>query len=160
MEVQRDEMTAGADRLRGLFGWWGAQGNRAIEGRIEKFQQLTNGLHKAYGDAWRYQFDALTTTNDRVSRSFQGLFSIRTPDELFVAQTEIMTSFMEAASLQMKAWSEISRKIQACYTDVACETASDIGNQTREVVSTVQETVQEVTQDSQRRARRAAKESA
>jgi hypothetical protein len=156
MEVQRDEMTAGADRLRGLFGWWGAQGNRAMEGRIEKFQQLTNGLHKAYGEA----FDALTAPNDRVSRSFQGLFSIRTPDELLVAQTEIMTSFMEAASLQMKAWSEISRKIQACYTDVACETASDIGNQTREVVSTVQETVQEVTQDSQRRARRAAKESA
>jgi hypothetical protein len=152
MEGQRDEMTAGMDRLQGLLGWWGAQGNRAIEGRIEKFQQLTNGLHKAYGEA----FDALTTPNDRVSRSFQGLFGIRTPDELLVAQTEIMTSFMEAASLQMKAWSEISRKIQACYADVACETASDIGNQTREVVSTVQE----VTQDNQRRARRAAKESA
>jgi hypothetical protein len=157
MEVQRDEMTAAMDRMQGLWGWWGAQGNRAIEGRIEKFQQLTNGLHKAYGDAWRYQFDALTTTNDRVSRSFQGLFSIRTPDELFVAQTEIMTSFMEAASLQMKAWSEIGRKIQACYTDVACETANDIGNQTREVVSTVQE----VTQNNQQRAfRRAAKETA
>jgi hypothetical protein len=154
MEVQSDEVTAGLNRLQGLWGWWGAQGNRAMEGRIEKFQQLTNGLHKAYGEAWRHQFDALTTTNDRVSRSFQGLFSSRTPDELFAAETQILTAFLEAASVQMKAWSEIGQKIQGCYTDVACETASDIGNQTREVVSSVQE----VAQENQRRARRAVRE--
>ncbi|MBO0800011.1 MAG: phasin family protein [Blastocatellia bacterium] len=154
MEVQRDEMTAGVDRLNGVLGWWGAQGNRAIEARIEKFQQLTGALHKAYGEACRYHIDALTATNDRVSRSFQGLFHSRTPDELFIAEAEILTALMEAASLNMKAWSDLTQKVQSCCIDVARGTASDISDQAREVTSAVEE----VAQTEQRRARRAARD--
>jgi hypothetical protein len=161
MDVRHDEMTTGVDRLNGVLGWWGVQGNRAIEGRLERFQQLSHGLHKAYYEANRNQMDVINATNDRVSHSVQGLIRSRTPDQLFVAEAEILTAFMEAASIHMKTWSELCQKIQGCYTDAARETASDVGNQAREVASTVQEVasaVEETAQGERRRGQRATKE--
>lgn len=150
MDLKRDEMTAGVDRLTGLLGWWDVQGTHAIESRIKSFRELASGLQQAYSEAYSDQLQGLNATNDRVSRSLRGLLQSRKSGELFAAQADILAALLESASHHVTTWSELGKKIQNCYAEVARETAEDMRNQSQEAAAKAGETVRE----EQHRARR------
>ena len=150
MDVKQNEMTAAVDRLTGLLGWWNVQGNQAIEDRVKGFHQLAIGLQKAYTDAYSDQLQSLNATNDRVSRSLQGLLYSRRSDELFAAQADVLAALFESASHHVTTWSELGKRIQNCYAEVTRETADDLRNRSQELTQKVEETSRE----EQRRARR------
>src|ERR1041384_1210756 len=153
LKRERDEMTAGVDRLNGLLGWWGVQGNQAVEDRIKRFQQLTIDLQRAYGEACSDHVGALNAANDRMSKSFQGLLRSRKPDEFLVAQMDILAALMETASHQVTTWSELGKKVQNCCATVARGAADDLRHQSQQVAAKTEESAREEEQ----RARRAAK---
>jgi hypothetical protein len=157
MDEQREQADVTEQRFGAVMGWWGIGSNRVIEDRVQRFQQLASGLHRAYSEACHDQLEALSVANECVSRSFQGFLNGPRPDEIFAAETEVLSGLMKATSLQMQAWSDFSQKIQGCYVDVARETASDIGQEAREVTSEVEEQVQQTIRATKQRIRRAAK---
>ena len=138
--------------------WWGVMGNRVVEDRLQRFDQLASGLHRAYSEALHDQLDALSATNDWVTRSVQGFFLTRRPDEFLAMETEVLTDLMKAASLHMKTWTDLTQKVQGCYLDLARETTSDIGQEAREATSEVQDQVQQTMRATRQRTRRAAEE--
>lgn len=157
MDEQREQSEAIAQRF-GVMNWWGVRSNRAIDDRMQRFQQLTSGLHRACSDACRDQLEALTMANDCVSRSFEVLLRSTKPDEIFAVESETLSGLMKVTSLQMKAWSDFGQKIQSSYIDAARGTTTDIGQETRETTSEVEEQVQQTIKATRQRFRRGGKE--
>jgi hypothetical protein len=137
-----------------VLAWWGVKGNRVMEDRLQRFQQLASGLHRACSEAYQDELDALNMTNDCVSQSVQGLLRSQRLDEFFAVQTETLSGLMKAAFIHMKTWSELTQKIQGCYVDAARETTSDIGQEAREAASEVQEKVEQTMRTTRQRIRR------
>lgn len=144
------------ERVGSVIGWWGIGGNRVVDDRMQRFQQLASDLHRAYSDVCHHQLEALALANECVSRSFQGFLSPR-PDGFFDVETEALSGLMKATSLQMKAWSDFSQRIQDCYMDVARNTTSDIGHEARDAASELEEQVQQTIGTTKQRTRRTAK---
>lgn len=158
MDEQREQAEAAARQIGGVTNWWGVRSNRAIDDRVQRFQQLTSGLHRACSEACHDQLEALTMANECVSRSFEGFFKSATPSEILAIESEILSGLMKVTSLQMKAWSDFGQKIQGHCMDAARATTSDIGQEAREAASDVEEQVQETMRTTRQRMRRVAKE--
>jgi len=158
MDEQREQAEATVRQIGGVMDWWGTRGNRVLEDRVQRFQQLTSDLQRACSEACHDEFEALTMANECVSRSFEGLLKSATPSEIFAIESEILSGLMKATSLHMKAWSDFGQKIQGHCMDAARATTSDIGQEAREAASDVEEQVQETMRTTRQRIRRAAKE--
>jgi hypothetical protein len=141
-----------------VMRWWGIGRNRVLEDRVQRFQQLATGIHRAYSEACDGHIEALTLANECVTRSFQGMLGIRRPDELLTMETEALSGLMKATSIQMKSWSDFTQKVQGCYMDVARETTNDIGQEAREVASEAEQQVEQSVRTTRQRIRRAARE--
>ena len=141
-----------------VMGWWGIARNRVVEDRVQRFQQLATGLHRAYSEACGGHIEALSLANECMTRSVQGLFGIRRPDELFAMETEALSGLMKATSIQLKTWSDFTQKVQGCYIDVARETTNDIGQEAREATAEAEQQVEQAVRTTKQRIRRAAKE--
>ena len=132
MNARYDEVTTGVHRLNALLAWWGisdADGHSAIEARITRFVQLTSDLQQACLETRSRQLEAAVSTNDRLTHSFQDLAHCRLPHEVIAAESEILTTLLEAASLQLKAWIELTQKLQDSCVAMAREAASDFREQ-------------------------------
>ena len=154
MDEQRDKPEANVEGFGTAMGWWGIDANQLVENRIQRFQQFASSLHRAYSQACEGQFEALTLANECVTRSVQELLGVRRPEELFAAETEVLSGLMKATSLQMKTWTDFTQNIQGCYMDVVRETTNDLGREAREVASEVEQQVEQNVQATKQRTRR------
>jgi hypothetical protein len=158
MDEQRERAEATLEQPGSLMGWWGIGTNRVIKDRVQRFEQLASGFHRAYSEACDGHFEVLAAANECVTRSFQGLLNSRRPDEFFAAQSEVLSGLTKLTTLQMKAWTEFGQRIQGCYMDVARDTTSDIEHEAREATSEVEQQVEQTIQSTRQRIRRAARE--
>jgi hypothetical protein len=129
MDEKTARIMAGVDRLNGLLAWWGmagSEGNLRFEGQIKRFQQFAADLQKAYGEAYRQQVEALSAANERLVRSLQGLLLSRKPDELMAAESEILATLLEGASLQAQTWAELGQRVQECCLALASEATAQV----------------------------------
>lgn len=135
METKDNPLTVGVDRLNALIAWWGVpvtNGNGAIEHQMKRFQQFAADLQKTCVDAYGGEMDALLGSNDRLSRSIQELLRCRRPQEVLAAESEIVATLLEGASLQAKRWAEVTQKLQDCCTVMARDAATDLRRQAQE----------------------------
>ena len=112
MNAKIDGVTSGLDRLNALLVWWGipnANWSANIEGQMKRFQVFASNLQKVYGDAYCNQMEALFTANERLARSFQEFLRCRQPNEVIAAESNILATVLEGASLQARPGS-ISRR--------------------------------------------------
>ena len=158
MDEQHGQAGSTLEQYGHVRGWWAIGATRLIEDRLHRIQQLASGLHHAYSQACEGQFEALMLASECVVRSVQELLGGRRPDELFAAETEVLSGLMKATSIQMKTWSDFTQNIQSCYLDVARETTSDSGHEAREAASEVEQQVGETVRTTRQRARRVEKE--
>jgi hypothetical protein len=158
MDEQRDRAVSSTEHFGTAMGWWGMATNQAVEDRLHRFQQLATGLRQAYSEACNSQLEVLSAANECVTRSFHGLLNSRRPDEFLAAQSDILSGLMKVTSLQTKAWTDLSQKLQGCYVDVARDTTSDIQDEARQVTAEAEEQAQQNVQVSKQRSRRLAKE--
>jgi hypothetical protein len=137
MDAAGDGVTAGVERLNALLAWWGVPStavNGEINAQTKRFQQFVTDLQKTWGDAYSGQMDALLANNDRLMRSCQGLLSSRRPQEVVAAESDILTAFLEGASLHVKKWGELTQKLQDCWAAMARAAAEDLPHQAQETV--------------------------
>jgi hypothetical protein len=135
MDAAGDAVTTGVERLNALLAWWGvpsAAVNGEIDAQTKRFQQFVADLQKTCGEAYSGQMDALLTNNDRLMRAFQGLLSSRRPQEVVAAESDILSTFLEGASLHAKKWGEVTQKLQDCYAAMARAAAEDLRHQPQE----------------------------
>jgi hypothetical protein len=125
----------GLERLNALFNWWGMPNSGAganIEAQIKRFQSFAADLQRTYGEAYSAQLKALYTANERLARSFQELAHCRQPQEVIAAESNILATLLEGASLQAKTWADVTQKIQACCASMAREAAEEMGKSAAE----------------------------
>jgi hypothetical protein len=138
MDAKDDALTAGVERLNALLGWWGvpiASGTEMTDSQMKRLQRFASDLQRAYGDAYSSQVAALFSSNERLVRSFQDLLRSRRPQEVLAAESEILATFLEGASLHAKRWAELTQKLQECSAALAREAAEDLRQQAQETVS-------------------------
>jgi hypothetical protein len=158
MDEQQEQAQTTAEAFGSAMGWWGMATSRTVEDRLHRFEQLATGLRRVYGEACDTQLEVLSAANECVTRSFHGLVNSRRPDEFLAAQSEVLSGLMKVTSLQAKAWTELSQKIQGCYVDVARDTTSDIQDEAQQATAEAERQAQENVQVSKQRSRRVAKE--
>lgn len=135
MDAKDNVMTTGVERLNALMAWWGvpaASGNGAMDGQVKRFQQFVSDLQKTSSDAYSGEMKALFSSNERLGRSFQELFQCRRPQEVLAAESEILASFLEGASLQARRWTELTQKLQECCAGMARDAAATLRQQAQE----------------------------
>jgi hypothetical protein len=107
-------------------------GNGALDRQMKRFQQFAADFQKKCGDAYSGEMDALFSSNERLSRSMQELLRCRRPPEVLAAESEILATLLEGASLQAKRWAELTQKLQECCAAVARDAAADLRQQAEE----------------------------
>lgn len=135
MDAKDNAMTTGVDRLNALMAWWGvpaASGNGAMDGQVKRFQQFVSDLQQTSSDAYNEEMKALFSSNDRLGRSIQELFQCRRPQEVLAAESEILASFLEGATLRARRWTELTQKIQECCAGMARDAATNLRQQVQE----------------------------
>jgi hypothetical protein len=128
MNAKTEGVALGLDRLNALLSWWGISndtGNENIEVQMKRFQVFASDLQKAYGDAYCLQMEALFTANERLGRSFQEFLHCRQPQEVIAAESSILATILERASLQAKPWIDLTEKVQDCCAALAREGAEE-----------------------------------
>lgn len=135
MSSKDENITMGLDRLNALFAWWGvpaANGNGQIDGQMKRFQAFTSDLQKTYSEAYSRQMSALFAANERIAGSLQEFLRCRQPQDVIAAESNVLATIMEGASLQAKTWVELTQKVQDCCTAMAREAADEIRQQATE----------------------------
>ncbi|WP_073139099.1 hypothetical protein [Muricoccus roseus] len=115
--------------MNAVFAWWRLSDvNRAgtVDGQFKRLQVFTSDLQKAYGDTYGAQVSALLGANERIGRSLLEFVQCRQPQDLIAAESNVVAVVLKEASLQTKAWLELSEKIQQCCATMARETAGEI----------------------------------
>ena len=158
MDEQREKPGASAEGFGSAMGWWSIDTHQALENRIQRFQELANGLCRAYSEACDGQVEVLNAANECVTRSFQGFLNSRRPDQFFAVESEVLSDLVKVTSLQIKAWSEFGQKIQGCYVGAARDTTSDIEHEAREASAEVEQPAEHNVPATKQRTKRAAKE--
>jgi hypothetical protein len=158
MDEQREKPGASAEGFGSARGWWGIDAHQRLENRLQRFQELANGLCRAYSEACDGQVEVLTAANECVTRSFQGFLNSRRPDQLLAVESEVLSDLMKVTSLQIKAWSDLGQKIQGCYVGAARDTTSDIEHEAREAGAEVEHPAEQTVPATKQRTRRLAKD--
>jgi hypothetical protein len=138
MRANEGNIAMGLDRLNALFAWWGvpnAKEEGGIEKQMKRFQTFASDLQKTCGDAYGQQMQAFRTANDRLAQSFQELMHCRQPQDVIAAESNILATILEGASLQARTWVELTQKVQDCCAAMAREGAAEAGKQAFEVTS-------------------------
>lgn len=138
MNTKDSNITMGFDRLNALFAWWGvpsSNGNGNIETQMKRFQTFASDLQKTYGEAYSQHMQALFTVNERLAGSLQELMRCRQPQDVIAAESNILATLVEGASLQAKTWVELTQKVQDCCATMAHEAAAEVGRQAHEAMS-------------------------
>lgn len=138
MNTKDDVFTASQERLNALLGSWGAPiagANGMMEGQMKRLQQFVSDAQKLCGDAYSGQIEAVLKGNDRLVRSFQDLLQSRQPQEVLAAESNILATFLEAASLNTKRWAELTQKLQECSAAMAREAADDLRQNAQEAAA-------------------------
>lgn len=124
MKANDSGITMGLDQLNAMLAWWGIpnmSGSTTIEGQLKRLQTFASDLQKVYAEASGREMEALFLTNERIARAVQGLFQCRKPEEVAVAQSTILATVLDAASLQTRTWADAARKVQDCCAALALE---------------------------------------
>jgi hypothetical protein len=135
MDTKDNVITAGVERLNALVAWWGvpaASGDGAMDRQMKRIQQFASDLQKTSSDAYSGEMNALFKSNDRLGRSFQELIRCRRPQEVLAAESEILASLLEGASLQAERWAELTQKLQECCAGMARDVAANLRQQAQE----------------------------
>ena len=112
MDLRREIPAAGLRRLKGVLEWRGAPEGIPTKDRIERLRAIARNLHDVYCDGCREQIEAIDAGHDVVSRSLPKLLRSHSPEQLAREESEILDALMDAASRQIKAWSELKAKIE------------------------------------------------
>lgn len=142
MTVKHENITTGLDRLNAWFAGWGVptgNGGSAIDGQMKRFQAFASDLQKAYGETYSRQINALLTTNQRIAGSLQEFIHCRQPQDVIAAESTVLATMLEAASLQAETWIELAQKLQDCCAAMAREAAEDIHKQATETTPAASE---------------------
>lgn len=126
MTAKDDVGVMGLDRLSALFAWWGIPdkgGNGDIDGQMKRLQAFTSDLQKVYGEAYSRQMEAMFTANERIASSLRKFLHCRHPRDVIAAESNVLATILEGASLQSNAWVEVTKKIQDCCATMARESA-------------------------------------
>ncbi len=137
MKPKYDALTAGADRLNALLGWWGApiaSGNGKMDGQMKLLQQLASDLQKTCRDADSGQMEGLFSSNDRLIHSCQELLHSRQPQEVMAAELDILATFLDSASLRARRWAELTQKLEEYCATLARDAAEELCQQAQETV--------------------------
>ena len=137
MDTKDNVMTTGVERMNALMALWGvpaASGNGAMDGQVKRFQQFVSDLQKTSSDAYSEEMKALFSSNERLGRSVQELFQCRRPQEVLAAESDILASFLEGASLQARRWTELTQKLQECCAGMARDAAANLRQQAQEAM--------------------------
>ena len=124
--------------MNALLGWWGvpiAGGNSMIDSQMKRLQQCALDVQKTCTDAYGGEIEALFRNNDRLVRSYQGLFRSQRPQEVLAAESEILATLIEGASPHAKRWAELTQKLQDCCAAMARDAAEDLRQQVQETAS-------------------------
>jgi hypothetical protein len=134
MDAKDNVLTTGIDRLNALTAWWGipAAGNGAVDRQMKRFQQFASDLQKTCADAYSGEMNALFSSNDHLGRSFQELLQCRRPQDVMAAESEILATLLEGATLQTRRWAELTQKLQECCAAMVREAAVDLRQQAKE----------------------------
>lgn len=138
MNTTDDAIAAGVKQPNALLGWWSipiASRNGMIDGQLKRLQQFSSDLQKTCSDAYSGEMDALFSSNERLVRSIQDLLRSQRPQEVMVAELNILATFLEGAALQSKRWAELTQKLQQCCAAIARDAAEELHQQARETVS-------------------------
>ena len=126
MTAKDDIGAMGLDRLNALFAWWGipdAGENGNVDGQMKRFQAFTSDLQKVYGEAYNRQMEAMFTANERIAKSLQAFLHCREARDVIAAESNVLATILEGASLQSRTWVEVTQKIQDCCASMARESA-------------------------------------
>jgi hypothetical protein len=138
MDAKNDPFKTGMEQLNALMGMWGApmaSGKGMIDVPMKRLQQFASDVQKACGDAYSGQMQAVMSGNDRLARSFQDLLGSRQPREVLAAESEILATFLEGASLHAKRWAELTQKLQECCAAMARDAAEDLRQEAHEAAA-------------------------
>ena len=95
------------------------------EANVKRFERLTGELHKAYSEACSLQMQALVAANDQFTHSLQALMRCRQPEDMIVAESNVLAALCEGLSLRAKTWAEVARKLGGCWSAAAQEAAAE-----------------------------------
>lgn len=129
MDAKTDAAAASTALLNTLLTFWGmsnAAGSGRVDGQMKRFEQFARDMQKTCDAAQRSQMDSLLTSNDRLMHSFQALFRSRAPQDVIAAESEILATVFEGASLQAKNWLELTQNIEHCCSRMARDTAEGL----------------------------------
>jgi hypothetical protein len=132
MDAKESSLTSGFERLNGLMAWWGVpavNANGALDRQIKRLQQFAADFQKTCTDAYSGEMSAVLNSNERLGRSFLEFARCRQPSEALAAESEILATLLEGASLQAKRWAELAQKLQECCAAVARDAAADLRQQ-------------------------------
>jgi len=117
-------ITNGLDRLNALFEWWGianTTGNDGIDAQAKRLRALAFDLQKTYTEASGREMEALLTANERLIHTLHDILRSRNLQEAIAAQSSIVMTLLEAASLRARMWIELTEKILECRANLAGE---------------------------------------
>ena len=117
MDLRRDLPAAGLRRLNGVLDWRGVPEGIPTKERIERLREIARELHDVYCAGSRDQIEAINAGHDLVSRSLPKLLRSNSPDQLAQEESEILGVLIDAATQQIKAWSEFKAKIESYRRD-------------------------------------------
>jgi hypothetical protein len=132
MEAKENPFSTSMERLNGLMAWWGMpgpNGNGAVGRQIKRLQQFAADFQKTCADAYSGEMSAVLNSNERLGRSVQEFVRCRQPSEVLAAESEILVTLLEGASLQAKLWAELTQRLQECCAAVARDAAADLRQQ-------------------------------
>ena len=138
MNSKDENITTGLDRLNALFAWWGVpalNGNGQMDGQMKRFQAFTSDLQRTCSEAYSRQMNAILTANERIAGSLQEFLRCRQPHDVIAAESNVLATILEEASLQARTWADLTQKVQDCCAAMARETAEDVRKQASEVGS-------------------------
>jgi hypothetical protein len=117
MDLRRDVPAAGLRRLNGVLDWRGVPEGIPTQERTERLREIARELHDVYCAVCHDQIEALNAGHDLVSRSLPRLLRSNSPDQLAREESEILGVLIDAATQQIKAWSEFKAKIESYCRD-------------------------------------------
>jgi hypothetical protein len=126
MKPKYDALTAGADRLNALLGWWGApiaSGNGKMDGQMKLLRRLASDLQKTCRDAYSGQMEGLFSSNERLIHSCRELLRSRQLQEVMTAESDILATFLESASAAREAMG----RVDADAARILCRTGARCG---------------------------------
>lgn len=124
-----DDVAMALHRINALLGWWsisGTSGQHEIDSRISRFQRFASQLQEACDGSYVRQVEAALSAGDHLAQAFQDLARCRHAQEFVAAQSAILATLLDVASLEAKTWIELTQKLQQTCAAMAREATDDV----------------------------------